>query len=124
MGRALHHEAFTTHEDWRIAFYLEATGIAPGTKVAMVKMEHGLQTTWAFVPRLRVAAQIGNQDFSEADQRQDFELFINSAEVQQNVFALFRKSGAELVVAFGVQEAPQGEGWIHIPETEAWVHRL
>jgi hypothetical protein len=124
-ARAVHNEPYISKaEDWRIGFYLAQTGVAPGTKVAMVKVEVGIQTMWAYTAGLHVVGQIGNQDFDERQQKEDFHLFIDDADVQQTVFDLWRKSGAELVVALGVPGQPQGEGWTQIPTTDAWVHRL
>jgi hypothetical protein len=124
LGRAWRDAPYFNDEEWRIGFYLTGSGIAPGTRVAMVKEEHGIQTTWAFVAGLRVVGQIGNQDFKEEQQAQDLQLFLNRPELQQTVFELFRKSAAEIVVALNLPQPPKGDGWTQVPETKAWLHRL
>jgi hypothetical protein len=124
LGRAIRHESYTSDEEWRIGLYLTAEGPPPGTKVAMVRVERGIQTTWAYVSGLHIVSQIGNQDFNQEQQQKDFQLFINRPDVQQTVFNLFRKSGAVLVLALDVPGAPQGDGWFQVPGTESWIHRL
>ena len=124
LGRAIRQESYTSDEEWRIGLYLTAEGVPPGAKVAMVRDERGIETTWAYVSGLHIVSQIGNQDLNQEQQLKDFQLFINNPDAQQNVLELFRKSGAVLVLALDLPGAPQGNGWTQVPGTRAWVHRL
>jgi hypothetical protein len=124
LGRVFRHDSFTTHEEWRVGLYLAQQYPTPGTKVAMVRIEHGIQTTWAYVAGLHIVGAIGSQDFDNEQQTKDFDLFTKSPEVQQTVFDLFRKAGAVVVVAMAVPDAPSGDGWVQVPGTKAWVHPL
>jgi len=123
-GRAMRNEAYTNNEQWRIGLYLAAHGAQPGTKVAIVRVENEIDATWAYVSGLHIAAQIGNQDFDRAQQNQDFQLFLDSPDVQQTVFDLFRKAGAKLVVVLHAPSAPVGIGWEQVPGTQSWMRWL
>jgi hypothetical protein len=69
-------------------------------------------------------AEVGNFAYDPNDQDKDLQLFTRSPEVQQTVFKLFRQAGAVVVVARYLPEPPHGDGWVLVPGTPFWVHRL
>jgi hypothetical protein len=127
LRRAVHNESYTNTDQWRVGAYLAKSIVYPGEKVASVQVANHADNagrTWATVSGVRIVAEIGNDAYDLGNQQEDFALFIGNPAVQQTVFALFRKAGAELVVARNVEGMPQGPGWEQIPGTRWWVHRL
>lgn len=122
--RAIHGQTNTTDPAWRIGQYLAQLGLHPGDKIATVGEGSSLDAAWAYMDGIRIVGEIGNYAFDPDDQEKDLQLFTRSPEVQQTVFNLFHQAGAEVVVARYLDESPQGPGWVRVPDTQWWVHRL
>jgi len=122
IGRAIHCQAYTSAEQWRVGLFLVQSNVHPGEKVALVR--NNGPVGWAYIADVHIVAEIGDNTLDHDDGEKDFQLFTSSSEVQQTVFGLFRQAGAAWVVAYDVDGRLAGSGWKSVPGTRSWIHRL
>jgi hypothetical protein len=107
----------STEEDLRVAERLRDIGMTPGTKVAVIGDGEGAY--WARLAHLRIVAEIMDRNGGSVQ-------FWRSAEsVQQQVYDLFQRAHAKIVVASCVSSCPaRPKGWKEIPGTSYCVYNL
>ncbi len=123
--RALHNEVYTTDAQWQEGAYLSRIGVRPGDRLATVGVsEAAVYCTFAHVIGAHIVAQLGNGTFDPDNQEQDFALFADHPDVQQQVFDAFKQKGVVMVLALEVKRPLRGPGWEQVPGTDMWLHRL
>jgi hypothetical protein len=107
----------STEEDLSVAERLREIGMTPGTKVAVIGDGEGAY--WARLAHLRIVAEIMDRNGGSVQ-------FWRSAEsVQQQVYDLFQRAHAKIVVASCVSSCPaRPKGWKEISGTSYCVYNL
>ena len=124
--RAARCEPYNDSDDWKVALFLISSGVQPGEKVAAVETYRFDATacSWAYISGVHIVAEIGNDAYDPSEGQRDFDSFNGNPDVQNAVFALFRKAGARLVIVREVTGQIRGTAWQRVPGTQWWIHRV
>jgi hypothetical protein len=106
----------STLQDVTAAEYLRRMGLRPGDKVAVIM--NGTGAYWAHLAKLRIVAEI--MDTGHGSQ----EFWGSSEEVQQQVYDLFARAHAKLVVTPCPSTPKAPNGWESIAGTPYCFHHL
>jgi hypothetical protein len=115
-ARVRHHWNYRDNLEWREGKALAATGLAPGSEIAVISWQPNVQCDWAYLAGMRITSEIASGPDEKA--------FWDMDPMDQNAVLLrFRQAGAVAVVT---RDAPRGSatGWDQVGNMPMWMYRF
>jgi hypothetical protein len=106
-------ESYQNDPQWKLAAALAADGLHPGDKVAVIFTFDPALCSWAHFAQARIVGETQSEQYWSAP-----------PQAQQQVFDIYRKAGAILVVADKPPAANLPAGWTPVPQTTFFLHKL
>jgi hypothetical protein len=117
LRRIAGHGSTAASVDWRAAGLLAGAGLKPGNQIGVISWEPNLHCDWAYIAGLHITGEIATPE----DWNQFWSL---TPEMQRQVLARFRSTGATAVVVWNKPDQQVSPVWVKIGDIPVWLYRL